>query len=173
MGVTKLKKKFWIIGVIIIVIVFLMAYTSTVPFLFKANYGISIPYPIVYQSYFNEHGRDPSYLDVLIFQEDLNLKNSKKFQCIIGNSKIWTNILNIYINGETDEKKQVILEKFPFDIIKDGNFVYIQQTGNRMSILIYDTKNRTLYRLSQVIFLHDELAPYSDYVTVTKEPIFD
>ena len=70
-------------------------------------------------------------------------------------------------------KKQVILENFPFDIIKDGNFVYIQQTGNRMSILIYDTKNRTLYRLSQVIFLHGELEPYSNYVTVTKEPIFD
>lgn len=118
MGVTKLKKKFWIIGVIFIVIVFLMAYTSTVPFLFKANYGISIPYPIVYQSYFNEHGRDPSYFDVLIFQEDLNSKNLKKFQCILGDSEIWTNILNIYINGEADEKSKLFWKIFPLILSK-------------------------------------------------------
>lgn len=163
-----MKKKIWLILIIIIVIVFLIAYTSSVPFLFKVTYGINIPYPITYQSYLDEDGRDPSYFDKFVFREDLKLQNQNKIKYILDDSETWIDIFHIYLDGASDYYKHIILDEFPFETIQNGNYIYVQLNGNRMSILIYDTEEKTLYKLSQIIFLQDELIPYKDYVTIIR-----
>ena len=165
----KLKKIVKILITLVILIIglkLLLEYASTTPMLFKANYDIDIPYPSTEYSYLNEDSRDSSYFDVLTFQEDLQSKNLEKFHYIADDSEIYMNIMQIYLDGVSEKYRQLLLDEFPFEVIQNGNYIYIQLTGRRVSILIYDAESKTLYRLSHVIFILEELVPYRNYITI-------
>ena len=165
----KLKKIVKILIILVILIIglkLLLEYFSTTPMLFKANYDIDIPYPSTEYSYLNEDVIDASYFDVLTFQENLQSKNLEKFHYIANDSEIYMNIMQIYLDEVSEKCRQLLLDEFPFEVIQNGNYIYIQLTGNRVSILVYDTESKTLYRLSHVIFILEKLKPYSDYITI-------
>lgn len=148
----KKKKKILIISIVLAVIGIIVYYLHEDTVVFKINYGVSIPQSIEYNYILPGDGyADLPMYNQLVFRKQFTQKYLSSFKKIDQNNKEkLIQLIEVYYNKLDCEGQVLFKESFPPESINENNYFFVKMTEKRLSILIYDEKNKTLHELSTI-----------------------